>query len=436
MTNEELKKKIAEAPEQEWFKTVSVTFNFLIPPQLTFTGVSAIYEYVNQQIDGWSKYDNLPDELVQCKNYFSTIKNYISNFVKNYSQNNTSNLNSLWQRDVVSYINNRSQCPLPYDIPQIDFLVNVYQSNQDAPQCFKGAYWFLLKLSNKAVNISNADFLCGVILAYEFTFKGNAKITDRIRAERSSISKLKNSFQKYLSESEGQLATHLNDANTSYDDYVKKIDELKTEKEKLFMDWFQDIKEGQWHNWFENIKNEQWGQWFSSTTEKVVALEETYKEKLKLEEPAKYWGNRAEKLKGQGWLSLGVLVILVVGICVFLGFILWNPPNIFKVSILSEDKSTAIKWILVYVTLLSFLAYGIRALAKVMFSSFHLARDCEERYALTYFYLSLLKDSKVDEKDRQLIIQSLFSRADTGLLKDDASPTMPNDIINKIVPKS
>jgi hypothetical protein len=66
----------------------------------------------------------------------------------------------------------------------------------------------------------------------------------------------------------------------------------------------------------------------------------------------------------------------------------------------------------------------------------HLARDSEERYTLTYFYLSLLKDSNVDEKDRQLIIQSLFSRAETGLLKDDSSPTMPSEtIMSKIIPK-
>ena len=35
------------------------------------------------------------------------------------------------------------------------------------------------------------------------------------------------------------------------------------------------------------------------------------------------------------------------------------------------------------------------------------------------------------KKDRQLIMQSLFSRADTGLLKDDSGPTMPNDITGK-----
>ena len=88
-----------------------------------------------------------------------------------------------------------------------------------------------------------------------------------------------------------------------------------------------------------------------------------------------------------------------------------------------------------YVTFLSFLAYGIRALNKVAFSSFHLARDAEEREQLTYVYLSLVKDSAVDEKEKNLIMQSLFSRADTGLLKDDSSPTMPNDITGKLFGK-
>lgn len=81
------------------------------------------------------------------------------------------------------------------------------------------------------------------------------------------------------------------------------------------------------------------------------------------------------------------------------------------------------------------MAFAIRAVTKVMFSSFHLARDCEERHTLTYFYLSLLKDSKVDTEDKKLIMQALFSRAETGLLKDDGAPTMPNDFIGKFMNK-
>ncbi len=182
-------------------------------------------------------------------------------------------------------------------------------------------------------------------------------------------------------------------------------------------------------------KKEKWQKWYEPAVNKIAELELTYKEKLKLEEPAKYWNERALKLKKQGWISVAIIVLLVLLVSWSLGEILWKTPEQLYSSWFGNDKSAAIRWSIVYVTLISFIAYCIRALTKVMFSSFHLARDCEERYTLTYFYLSLLKDSKVDDKDRQLIMQSLFSRAETGLLKDDSSPTMPSDAISKIITK-
>ncbi|MEN9370567.1 MAG: hypothetical protein RI952_1432 [Bacteroidota bacterium] len=101
-----------------------------------------------------------------------------------------------------------------------------------------------------------------------------------------------------------------------------------------------------------------------------------------------------------------------------------------------KGDAQAIKWSIIYVTFISFLAFGIRALNKVAFSSFHLARDSEEREQLTYVYLSLKKDNAIEEKDRILILQSLFSRAETGLLKDESGPTMPsNDLTSKIFGK-
>ncbi|WP_232115434.1 MULTISPECIES: DUF6161 domain-containing protein [Tenacibaculum] len=114
--------------------------------------------------------------------------------------------------------------------------------------------------------------------------------------------------------------------------------------------------------------------------------------------------------------------------------LLWLTPEGMLLSFVKGNAQT-IKWSVIYVTFISFLAYGIKALHKVVFSSFHLARDSEEREQLTYFYLALIKEKAVDEKDKNLIMQSLFSRADTGLLKDDSSPTMPNDIMGKIFEK-
>jgi len=85
----------------------------------------------------------------------------------------------------------------------------------------------------------------------------------------------------------------------------------------------------------------------------------------------------------------------------------------------SDDKSKAIRWSIVFIAFLSVLIYGIRTLNKITFSSFHLARDAEERYQLTHVFLALINEKAMDKKDRSLVIQSLFSRADTGLLKDD-----------------
>lgn len=417
MTNSELKKKISEATDSDWYQNVKESFNFqYVNFVLPVTGVSAIYEFVNQQLLGWEKFeDSVPKELSQSKTYFNNIKSKIIQFINSYTDQSTSNLNSYWQQ-IRNSIIDTSQKPLPYNSPQTEFLIKIHR---EAPNYFQGAYSSLLGLSNS--NLNQKDFLFGSILAYEFTLKDHSDLIERRKIEQSSISKIRNDFQKYLSESETQLLDHLKNSNIKYEEYAKKIDDLRTEKDDTF------------NSWFESTKNEDWQKWYEPTVKKIAELEETYKEKLKLEEPAKYWNDRSSKLKTQGWISLAIIVLLVVITCWSLGEILWKTPEQIYSSWFGEDKSAAIRWSIVYVTLISFIAYCIRALNKVMFSSFHLARDCEERHTLTYFYLSLLKDSKVDDKDKQLIMQSLFSRAETGLLKDDSSPTMPSETISKII---
>lgn len=92
------------------------------------------------------------------------------------------------------------------------------------------------------------------------------------------------------------------------------------------------------------------------------------------------------------------------------------------VTIFSDDKSKAIRLSIVFLVFLSILIYGIRTLNKVTFSSFHLARDADERYQL--YNLAPINEKSMDKDDRLLVMQSLFSRADTGLLKDDSSFSM------------
>ncbi|HGH8119811.1 TPA: DUF6161 domain-containing protein, partial [Vibrio cholerae] len=47
-------------------------------------------------------------------------------------------------------------------------------------------------------------------------------------------------------------------------------------------------------------------------------------------------------------------------------------------------------------------------------------------------FLSLNKDSQLDSTSRNIVLQALFSRTDTGLLAGDSSPSMPglSELIN------
>ncbi|MFM2386904.1 MAG: hypothetical protein RL660_1661 [Bacteroidota bacterium] len=417
MTNNELKLKIAASSNAQWYSSVTETFDFsYVNTVIPLTGVSAIYEYLNQQIAGWAKHTDLPMELVESKNYFTGIRDQIVAFIINYDNNQIGNLAHYWQT-VKELMQHKRKYPLPYDRPEVEFLLHIHKNK---PSYFQGAFNCVV---GNNFNANYKDHFLGGLLVYDFMFNSNLANVDRQNVGSEAVNNALADFQTYLNTSEALLTQHLTAANAKFDDYAKKIDNLRDQKDLDFTTWFADTQ------------TEQWQKWYQPTIKKISELENTYSVKLKLEEPALYWKTRAQELKKQGWLALSVLIALVLLASISLGKILWAAPEQIYLSWFGNDKSASIRWAIVYITLISFIAFCIRAVTKVMFSSFHLARDCEERHTLTYFYLALLKDSKVDERDRQLIMQSLFSRAETGLLKEDSSPTMPSEAIGKIISK-
>ena len=104
--------------------------------------------------------------------------------------------------------------------------------------------------------------------------------------------------------------------------------------------------------------------------------------------------------------------------------VLFLPPDYFSKSLVNGDP-LAIKGVILFGTVISFMAYLIKTFSKMTFSSFHLMRDAEERERLTMGYLALIKEGAVTEKERELILEALFSRSETGLIKHESGPTMP-----------
>ena len=241
MTNSELKKKIAESINPEWFRNVKENFNFhYINYSKEFVGVSSLFEFINQQIKGWEKYGNLPNELNQSLNYFKEIKEGIIIFINSYSQSET-NRNHFWQQYVTNRINNLRQKPIIYSVPEVEYLVKV---SKDYPNFFLGAFEALI--NNQVQNPSNKDSFYGAILAFEFLSKDFSSILERRNSEKRSIIAIRNDFEKYLNESEKTLSEHLTNSNNEFSNYVKKIDELTSEKEEEFYRWYDNIKTNDW----------------------------------------------------------------------------------------------------------------------------------------------------------------------------------------------
>lgn len=389
---------IKESANKGWFESFVIEIDFSIEEKKSrFEGMQSLYEFVKKQAKGWNK--KLKEvvffsELDASQKYFNEALKILNSFITKHGEEfyRDEELDREFN-NVKRYINNESSnrtrkvYVLFFDSPRTNFLIPILKEDKDV---FSAAYSYFK--GNNFNNIRNKKELKGYLSAFQFE--------SEIKDQKSIIS-----------------------TKNNLEELIEDFESFKIGKEKLFEDWFINTK-----GHYEEFSNR--------CDTRIEELEKTYKEKLKLEEPAKYWANRAGKLRTRAWKSLWVLVGLILIIVTSLGFILWNPPAEIFNSFFDGDKSAAIRWSIIYITFISFMAYCIRAVNKVMFSSFHLARDCEERHALTYFYLALFESSDVTDNERELIMQSLFSRAETGLLKDDSSPAMPNDIAGKIFNKT
>ena len=162
---------------------------------------------------------------------------------------------------------------------------------------------------------------------------------------------------------------------------------------------------------------------------KIQELEDIYQEKLRMAKPAKYWKNAAKKFRLEGIACASLLVIsLVLGVGYLSNFYTdWLTGQELKVQL------NTVQGIVIFATLLAVYGILIRVLSRLTFSAFHLMRDAEEREQLTYLYLSLINEKKIDEKSRDIILQALFSRSETGLLTGESAPTMPSVGMSEIV---
>ena len=72
-------------------------------------------------------------------------------------------------------------------------------------------------------------------------------------------------------------------------------------------------------------------------------------------------------------------------------------------------------------SMIALIIYVLKLFIKMAVSSKHLSEEYYQKYSLTYFYLSLLNEGKLEQQHADIILATLFTKADTGLIKNDNS---------------
>lgn len=411
MTLKELRNNVSASSNKKILEDLQVVLNYKhISISLDLKEIVSIYKYFKNQKELWEAKQNLPNVLQDSKRHFSQLTSQIENFIRNHINWDEDNLQRQWEnlrRQLQNTNTIQNSTPvLTADSPVTDFLLEVHSN---FPGSFSSAYEYLTR--NNVANINNKNHLIGYLLAYEFDLQDHTEILKRRNNEKISLGLIRNKFEERLSEAEKSIQETINNTRSKYEEYCSKIDELEEKKEKRFDQWFSETT---------NSFNE----FFNTSQKNAASMKELFRDGLRFAGPVKYWKERSLQMKKDGakWMKWFTGSVILTAASIFT--LLWLVPEEMTASLFNGDPA-AIKWTLLFVTFISFMTYGVRTFAKLTFSSYHLARDAEEREQLTHVYLALKKDASVEEEDRLIILQSLFSRAETGLLKDDSSPTMP-----------
>lgn len=230
---------------------------------------------------------------------------------------------------------------------------------------------------------------------------------------RKNLSDIKDNVSDFETSIVTPISSKLKDISKDADEQFREITSFVEDKHNEIQTQYNN-KVSEFTEFQKNLT-----EWQKEKQDKLSDLEETYKIKLSLEAPEELWNERAEghENKAKEWTKFLVftvvaLIFALVGLVVVI--------HSYLNSIQSELPFISESFILISV--ISFFIYIVRILIKIVMSNHHLATEYKQKAALTRFYQSLTKaGTDISKEERLIIINSLFSKVETGLVKTDTS---------------
>ena len=360
------------------------------------------FEYWNSvSREGYSQeWENLNRNITKVREYLSTIEELELESILNYFYSNLSSnrekkediylykisMSSPIDRDtefgeIKNFVSFYTQYLTNYIAEAVRKFIRLSKNMHEVGNCFTSTYQYnfypalyLLKQNFSDLKESKDDFETNIVLP------------------------IKNKLQEISDNSDEQYKEITTFIETKHNEIQQQFDEKSIE-----------LKE------FQNSINI----WQEEKKARFTDLEETYKNKLSIEAPEILWYNRSkeyrEKAKYWTW-------VLIVSALALVGSLTGLVMVIHDYSLDTIQEIPFISKSFILVSIISFFVYIIRVLIKIVMSNHHLATEYEQKAALTRFYQALTyAGTDIAQEERIIIIHSLFSKSETGLVKTDSS---------------
>lgn len=360
-----------------------------------FRSLKVFYEFMCKEKEFWEPIQsNRPGKIRQ--HFASIVNNLETAFAQNDEQQKRYYLDSA----INAAKSNKFPCV--YSTTLIgQFIKERYMVSPT--QADAACLYFFEGLSS----VSTRDGFDGLIYSFFLKKKDELAVTSETN-ERSSLEQLRMSF-----------SDELDKLQHDYQDKSIKVDEDYQNMQNELINWKDQLKQST-------------NEYLTEKQNTLEELEMLYREKLRFQSPAQYWDELSKSYEKQGnkWRSW-VLVTSVIFILFLSALLYIQPAAYFSVNKAFDINS--VKSTIIFALIASIFVYVISLFVRLSTSAFHLSRDAKERFQLTHVYLSLLNEKGILDNERSIVLQSIFSRADTGLLKGDSSPTLPDTGISQIL---
>jgi hypothetical protein len=410
-------------------RAISLKLNDVASKSVTFQDLRSLYAFAKEQAKFWSsaleKYKNAQNHnYLSSANYFNRLVILIDGWKDNLEEWDDVQLNS--------QLNSGNCAKLLGEISQ-NWLWSGHPFVGAFLECNKlyglqGATSFITFIVAGAIsNNGQKNNFIGCLLAYEFELQ-DSDLTGRRNSEELSFNHLRNQLDETTQKLIGEI-DEFKDEFLSWDENTKSNWQEWSDKKHLDHTTQQEQQNSEHEEQKKNQKDE-FISYMDGCKVRIADLENTYQEKLRLEKPATYWRKSAKKYGLQGGLwSLALIASILLGLVYFYDFFdSWLKGQALAV------KLDTLQGVVIFGSILAVYAFLVKTISKLTFSSFHLMRDSEEREQLTYLYLALNNEGQIDKSSRELILQALFCRSETGLLSGESGPTMPvHDLLKTVL---